>query len=173
MKWEKTLLCFRFCNTPHFLRTVPGRIRGGGGGRGSGPPFLAHVVGFLTWGLKLDPLLDPPCFACRPIMAPPPLLKNPGSAPAVLRTCDRQKCVLWLEKIVYAKTKDTIGHWKILIWCYHDSWWSNYVVLCEVNPSVIWWSRGKISLNLEFQRFLEFSRMVLKRSLNRGSQGDV
>ena len=23
------------------------------------PPFLAHIVGFLTLGLKLDPLLDP------------------------------------------------------------------------------------------------------------------
>ena len=35
----------------------------GGGGRGSGPPFLlGHDVGFLTLGPKLDPLLDPPPF---------------------------------------------------------------------------------------------------------------
>ena len=50
-----------------------GQIRGG---RGSGPPFIAHVVGFLTLGLKLD--LDPPgtsFFACKPKMDPPPLSK--------------------------------------------------------------------------------------------------
>ena len=34
-----------------------------GGGRGSGPPFLGHDVGFLTLGPKLDPLLDPPFLA--------------------------------------------------------------------------------------------------------------
>ena len=38
-----------------------GRIRGGGS-RGSGPPFLAHDVGFLTLDPKLDPLLPPPLF---------------------------------------------------------------------------------------------------------------
>ena len=31
-----------------------------GGVQGAGPPFLAHVVGFLMLGPKLDPLLDPP-----------------------------------------------------------------------------------------------------------------
>ena len=33
---------------------------GGSGGGGVRPPFFAHDVGFLTLGLKLDPLLDPP-----------------------------------------------------------------------------------------------------------------
>ena len=51
-----------------------GRIQGAGS-RGPGPPFLAHVVSVLTLGPKLDPLLDPPFFACRPKMDPP------GSAP--------------------------------------------------------------------------------------------
>ena len=52
---------------------------------GSGTPFLAHDVGFLTLGpTKLDPLLDPSpppsfSFACRPKMDL--LFKNPGSAP--------------------------------------------------------------------------------------------
>ena len=49
---------------------------GGSGGGGQGPPFLDHVVGFLTLGLKLDPLLDPPFFACRPKMDPPPFQKS-------------------------------------------------------------------------------------------------
>ena len=35
----------------------------GGGGGGSGPPFLAHDVGFLTLGPKLDTLLAP-IFLC-------------------------------------------------------------------------------------------------------------
>ena len=34
---------------------------------GPEPPFLAHDVGFLTLGPKLEPFLGPPvCFACRP-----------------------------------------------------------------------------------------------------------
>ena len=42
------------------------------GGRPGGPypPLLGHDVGFLTLGPKLDPLLDPPLFACRPKMDP-------------------------------------------------------------------------------------------------------
>ena len=49
---------------------------GGGGGGGGGfqgvrTPLLGHDVGFLTLG----PKLDPPCFACRPKMDPPPLSK--------------------------------------------------------------------------------------------------
>ena len=56
---------------PH---TWHGRIRrGGGGSRGSGPPFLGHDIGFLTLGPKLDPSwTPPPFFACRPKMDPPP-----------------------------------------------------------------------------------------------------
>ena len=42
----------------------------GGGGGGADPPLLGHDVGFLTLGPKLDPLLDPPFFACRPKMDP-------------------------------------------------------------------------------------------------------
>ena len=52
-----------------------GRIQG----EGSAPPFFAHVVGFLTLGLKLDPLLDPPFFLVN--LRWTPLFKNPGSAP--------------------------------------------------------------------------------------------
>ena len=55
-----------------------------GGARGSGPPFLTHVVGFLTLGPKLDPLLDPLFFACRP-KTDPPLLKSHESAPGMYR----------------------------------------------------------------------------------------
>ena len=40
----------------------------GGGVQGVRPPLLGHDVGFLTLGPKLDPLLDPPPFACRPKM---------------------------------------------------------------------------------------------------------
>ena len=43
-----------------------------GGGRLS---LLCHDVGFLTLGPKLDPLLDPPFFACRPNLDPLPLSK--------------------------------------------------------------------------------------------------
>ena len=52
------------------------------GGGGPDPPFWPTVVGFLTLGRKLALLLDSPpfFFACRPLM-PPPLFKNPGSAP--------------------------------------------------------------------------------------------
>ena len=60
---------------------------GGSGGGVEGPPPLAHVVGFLTLGLKLDRLLDPPpffFFACKPKMDP--LFKNPGSAPDKVHT---------------------------------------------------------------------------------------
>ena len=41
---------------------LAGRAGGGGGGGGGGPvpPFLAHVLGFLTLGPKMDPL--PPSF---------------------------------------------------------------------------------------------------------------
>ena len=46
------------------------------GGRGSAPPFLAHVVGFLTLGLKLDPLLDPPPFLLVDRRCPPPFQKS-------------------------------------------------------------------------------------------------
>ena len=42
----------------------------GGGVQGVRTPFLAYYEGFLTLGLKLDPLLDPPFFACRPKMGP-------------------------------------------------------------------------------------------------------
>ena len=63
--------------TGELLVLLLGVLRGGGGlGRNSskgglawadpggarGIPFLAHVVGFLTLGLKLDPVLDPPFF---------------------------------------------------------------------------------------------------------------
>ena len=37
-----------------------GQIQGGRGPGGPDLPFLAHDVGFLTLGPKLDPFLDPP-----------------------------------------------------------------------------------------------------------------
>ena len=57
-------------------------------GRGPDPLFgpLCKAIGFLSSGPKLDPLLDPPVFACRPKMDPPPLI-NPGSAPIVEGQC--------------------------------------------------------------------------------------
>ena len=51
---------------------------GSGGGMGSGPPLLAHDVGFLT----LDPLLDP-LFLLVGLRWTPPF-KNPGSAPVLI-----------------------------------------------------------------------------------------
>ena len=66
-----------------------------GGGKGAGPPFLGHDVGFLTVSPKLVPLLDPPPFwACRPKMDPPPLFKNPVSAPVF---SSLYHPVAWLE----------------------------------------------------------------------------
>ena len=65
------------------VRDVTGRLCSSGsrgGSRGSGPPLLGHDVGFLTLGPKLDPLLDPPLFACRPKMD---LVADPGCV------CDR------------------------------------------------------------------------------------
>ena len=87
----KVLLSFwiffrQVITTPRESCTEAG-VDPGGGVRGVRTPFLAHVVGFLTLDLKLDPLLDPPYFACRPIMDP--LFKNPGIVPA------RHACV-WL-----------------------------------------------------------------------------
>ena len=57
----------------------------GGGSRGSGPPFLAHVVGCLTLGPKLDTLLDP-LFLLVDLGWTPPPFKNPGSAPVIFST---------------------------------------------------------------------------------------
>ena len=50
----------------------------GGGGQGvrNPSPFLTHVVGFLTSGLK-----GPPPFGLQTYNRPPPPLKDPGSAP--------------------------------------------------------------------------------------------
>ena len=68
--WSHRVACYRgcLCNSETDLMlwyenwsVYMGRS-GGGGSRGSEPPFLAHVVGFLTLGLKLAPLLPPPLF---------------------------------------------------------------------------------------------------------------
>ena len=72
----------RFCTLlflNNLISLLHGRIQVGGQGVRP-PPLFAHVVGFLTLGLKLEPLL-PPLFACKPKMDPPPLSKNSGSAP--------------------------------------------------------------------------------------------
>ena len=55
------------------------------GGQGVWPPLLFHDVGFLTLAPKLDPRLDPPFFACRPNLDPPPLSKilDPPRIPCV------------------------------------------------------------------------------------------
>ena len=74
-----------WCQTLTDDRGYPshGRIqRGWGVGCGVRTHFLAHVVGFLTLGPKLDPPHGPPFFACRTKNKMVPLFKNPGSAPA-------------------------------------------------------------------------------------------
>ena len=48
---------------------------------GPPPPFLAHDVGFLTLGSKLDPFLGPSPLFLLGYIRWTPLLKNPGSAP--------------------------------------------------------------------------------------------
>ena len=71
---------------------------GGSGGFPGGPdphPPLAYVVGFLTLGLKLDPLLDTHFSACRPKMHP--LLKNPGSAPE-----NRLYIIFYSRRFIYS-----------------------------------------------------------------------
>ena len=59
---------FLWCSFSSELRQIVTWVDPGG----PGAPFLVQVVGFLTLGLKLDPLLDPLfCFACSPIMDTP------------------------------------------------------------------------------------------------------
>ena len=53
---------------------------GGGGGLDPPPPFVPRCRLF-NIGPKIGPPSDPPFFACRPNLDPPPPLKNPGSAP--------------------------------------------------------------------------------------------
>ena len=79
---------FRLSRLLHHWRYLPviGITWADRGGQGSVPPILAHVVGFLTLGSKLDPLLDTPLFSCRPNMDP--LFKNPGSAPELASPCN-------------------------------------------------------------------------------------
>ena len=67
--------------------TMHGRIGGGGVQGVRTIPFLAHVVGFLTLGPKLDPLLEPPVFACRPQNKMPPLFKKSWIRPCYSQFC--------------------------------------------------------------------------------------
>ena len=60
-------------------------------------PLFGPICRLFDIGPKLDPLLDPGFFACRPRMDPPPLLfKNPGSAPV--------QCII--SKLVREARKD-------------------------------------------------------------------
>ena len=77
-KFPMFLLCIKR-NLHWEAGSAPQNPWADGGGQGARPP-LAHVVGFLTLGLKLDPLLDPPFLLGDLRWTPPPHFKKPVNA---------------------------------------------------------------------------------------------
>ena len=126
---------------------------GGSRGRGRGPPFFfAHVVGFLTLGLKLDPLLDHPCFACKAKMAPPPLSKilDPPLGPlyTVYGNCnfaDKVTC----NRLLKNCDQDTINFYTIYVvrtcvlrylrYETFASHTSGFACICRATRTCIWY----------------------------------